>query len=324
MSIRNRISQFLKSIFCSKGGILLGRVAGPGPAQELTIGSGLQITGTTLSATGGMLPISSKVAVAANMVLDSSHNGKLLEFTGGQTVTLPAPIVGLRCWLAINLGGEVINFAGTHPRIGRGMATTAMQESYGFAELEGCSDYWLLKQITSHSHSISEFSELWTPGDGTGLHELHLNSAGGVCGLLNLWSDAGFKATIYAPLSYTGDRAIELPDADGTLALTSDITPYTSIPASQTGVPVINFAEKGLLYAELTGNTTIAFQNLAPGIVKDVLIWQSAGWGINWPAGIKWVPGSVIPTAVYPVYIRFFSTTSAASGVIAIVLSRNA
>lgn len=227
MNIRNRITQFLwtlvAQIRCSQGNILLGRVAGPGPAQELTIGSGLQITGTTLSATGGggggVLPISSKVAVSANMALDSSHNGKLLEFTGGQTVTLPAPIVGLRCWLAINLGGEVINFAGTHPRIGRGMATTAMQESYGFAELEGCSDYWLLKQITSHSHSIAEFPELWTPGDGTGLHELHLNSANGTCGLLNLWSDSGFKAQIYAPIGYTADRTIELPDAEGTLAL---------------------------------------------------------------------------------------------------------
>lgn len=235
MNIRNRITQFLwtlvANIKCSKGNILLGRVTGAGPAQELTIGSGLQITGTTLSATGG----------------------------GGTGTISPSDIPGLS-----------------------------------------------------------------TPGDGTGLHELHLNSAGGVCGLLNLWSDSGFKAQIYAPLSYTANRTIELPDADGTLALTTDITPYTTIPGSQLGVPVINFAEKGLLYAELTGNTTITFQNLAPGIVKDVLIWQSSGWGINWPAGIKWVPGSVIPTSVYPVYIRFFSTTSAASGVIAIVLSRNA
>lgn len=170
-SVRDRITQLqtylVNQIRCSKTNVIIGRYAtGPGPAQELTIGSGLQITGTTLSATGGggggILPISSKVVVAANMALDSSHNGKLLEFTGGQTVTLPAPIVGMRCWLAINLGGEVINFAGTHPRIGLGMATTSMQESYGIAELEGCSDYWLLKQITSHLHSISDIVGLET------------------------------------------------------------------------------------------------------------------------------------------------------------------
>lgn len=57
MSIRNRITQFLWTLVahirCSQGNVLIGRVAGPGPAQELTIGSGLLITGTTLSATGG-------------------------------------------------------------------------------------------------------------------------------------------------------------------------------------------------------------------------------------------------------------------------------
>lgn len=56
-------------------------------------------------------------------------------------------------------------------------------------------------------------------GDGLGIHELTLNSSGGTSGILNLYSDSGFKATIYAPIAYTGNRTIELPDADGTVFL---------------------------------------------------------------------------------------------------------
>lgn len=60
MNIRNRITQFLWTLVahirCSKGNILIGRVSGAGPAQEITIGSGLSISGTTLSATGSEGP----------------------------------------------------------------------------------------------------------------------------------------------------------------------------------------------------------------------------------------------------------------------------
>jgi len=55
--IRNRITQFLlflvNQLHCTQGGVVLGRVAGAGPGQEITIGAGLTLTGTTLSATGG-------------------------------------------------------------------------------------------------------------------------------------------------------------------------------------------------------------------------------------------------------------------------------
>ena len=54
--IRNRIQQFLlflvNQLHCTQGGVVLGRVTGAGSAQELTIGAGLTLTGTTLSATG--------------------------------------------------------------------------------------------------------------------------------------------------------------------------------------------------------------------------------------------------------------------------------
>lgn len=54
MAIRDRITQFVtylvKQIQCSQGGILIGRVTGDGKAQEITVGSGLTLSGTTLTA----------------------------------------------------------------------------------------------------------------------------------------------------------------------------------------------------------------------------------------------------------------------------------
>lgn len=56
MSIRDRITQFqeylTRQIKFSAGNRLLGRVSGAGKGQELTIGTGLEIVGTTLNATG--------------------------------------------------------------------------------------------------------------------------------------------------------------------------------------------------------------------------------------------------------------------------------
>ena len=54
MAIRDRITEFVtylsRQVYCSKGGIVLGRVTGDGPTQEITVGSGLTLSGTTLTA----------------------------------------------------------------------------------------------------------------------------------------------------------------------------------------------------------------------------------------------------------------------------------
>lgn len=55
MSIRNRITQFktylVAQFRATKGGVLFGRVTGAGAGQEITVGSGLTLTGTTLTGT---------------------------------------------------------------------------------------------------------------------------------------------------------------------------------------------------------------------------------------------------------------------------------
>ena len=68
--IRDRIQTFklflASQIGVSSGNVLLGRAVNSGTAQELTIGNGLVITGTTLSATGGGSGLPAHVADLAN------------------------------------------------------------------------------------------------------------------------------------------------------------------------------------------------------------------------------------------------------------------
>lgn len=55
--IRDRITQFIntyvRQIYVSRGGVLLGRGTGAGPAEEIIIGAGLTLTAGTLTAAGG-------------------------------------------------------------------------------------------------------------------------------------------------------------------------------------------------------------------------------------------------------------------------------
>lgn len=55
--IRDRITQFIytlaKQVYFSRGGVLLGRGTGAGPAEEIIIGDGLDLTDGTLTAAGG-------------------------------------------------------------------------------------------------------------------------------------------------------------------------------------------------------------------------------------------------------------------------------
>ena len=55
--IRDRITQFIntyvRQIYVSRGGVLLGRGTGAGPAEEIIIGDGLTLTSGTLTAAGG-------------------------------------------------------------------------------------------------------------------------------------------------------------------------------------------------------------------------------------------------------------------------------
>lgn len=98
--IRDRITQFLYTLVtqirCSKGNILLGRVTGAGAAQEITVGSGLSLTGTTLSATGGGGSGATLSLAGAPVDGLGGTAGSLSQLAIGYTTSFPwALIVGI-------------------------------------------------------------------------------------------------------------------------------------------------------------------------------------------------------------------------------------
>lgn len=98
MAIRDRITQFVtylvKQIKCSQGGILIGRVTGEGKAQEITVGSGLTLSGTTLTVTGGTFAaashthVSSSITDAVSDATVEGSEGKLLKTANDGSLSL--------------------------------------------------------------------------------------------------------------------------------------------------------------------------------------------------------------------------------------------
>lgn len=98
--IRTRINQLLTylvgQIRCSQGGILLGRVTGSGVAQEITLGTGLSFSGTTLNtAEVGGQPLDSDLTAYANAadaaarrtLIGAADDAAVAKLAGGQTFT---------------------------------------------------------------------------------------------------------------------------------------------------------------------------------------------------------------------------------------------
>lgn len=77
-------------------------------------------------------------------------------------------------------------------------------------------------------------------GDGLGVHEIHINSAGGTSGQLSLWSDSGYRTQMFAPIAYTADRVVETPDGDGTMGLALAVTTVTPTTGNTITVPRFN------------------------------------------------------------------------------------
>jgi hypothetical protein len=129
--------------------------------------------------------------------------------------------------------------------------------------------------------------------------------------------------TAIAALSTTTYGRSFLTLADESAA--RDFLKILSIPtAPVSGFGGVSFNATAVAYHTLTGNSTVTFTDLAPGKVVEVLITEpnGSGWGINWPAGVTWLPGAPgNPTPLAPKYLRLISTTSSASGVIGLVLS---
>ena len=93
MAIRDRITEFVtylsRQVYCSKGGIVLGRVTGDGPTQEITVGSGLTLNGTTLTAnlTGGPVRSSGGTSSISNGALSIAMTSGLQSALDGKSAS---------------------------------------------------------------------------------------------------------------------------------------------------------------------------------------------------------------------------------------------
>lgn len=100
MAIRDRISQFVtylvKQIKCSQGGILIGRVTGEGKAQEITVGSGLTLSGTTLTVTGGTFAAASHTHALSDLSQSAAESGQVVTWNGSawSASTIPSSTGG--------------------------------------------------------------------------------------------------------------------------------------------------------------------------------------------------------------------------------------
>jgi hypothetical protein len=116
-------------------------------------------------------------------------------------------------------------------------------------------------------------------GDGLGVSSISVNTSGsGQSGVLNMWSDAGFKAQLYAPLSYTADRIITLPDASGTLALTSRLDGAVSYSDLVDVPTAINFVE-GLTSAAPNDTVNVSSLTAAATTTNVDAVFRPKGTG---------------------------------------------
>lgn len=186
-------------------------------------------------ATGSLIPISEKITQTTDLTLSASHDGKLIEFSGGQNLTLPAPIVGLRCWITLDIGASAINFAGEYPRIGQGLASTTMEEGYGTAELEGCSEYWLLKQVSTHKHIASDLDATATASDTCGGKVVVYNAFGQVSSYGQINMVYGNYTIGIGLTNLTANRQHTHPDRDGYVAV---VPGYADASAANAAISV--------------------------------------------------------------------------------------
>jgi len=182
-----QIQEFIvRQIRCSRGLVLLGRDAsGAGPAQEITIGAGLTLTGTTLSADGvGEITTGLQAETAARIAGDQSLSTALSnevqariagdaailrEFAAGD----PNGGFGTSASAEITLTGEPLN----------GQSIIIGGESYVFNL--GPAPY-APTEISDPNNPFAPVAEAW---------------AAGLTARINLWRDGGSDANVTATRS---------------------------------------------------------------------------------------------------------------------------
>lgn len=104
--------------------------------------------------------------------------------------------------------------------------------------------------------------------------------------------DATYQITLAG--TPTVNRTITLPDASGTLALTSDTTRATVSP-TVSATTTIDWSLSNSFAIALDKNITIANTNSLSGQEISIAIYNPAAWTVTWPGSVSW-SGGTAPT----------------------------
>jgi hypothetical protein len=216
---------------------LLGRgsASGSGDVQELTLGTGLSMSGTTINASGGAGDMTKAVYDSTDSGFISGLPGPNGEATGGDGGKLKLaggaghPTIGAHTG---GLGGtiEMIGGNGDDLAVGgnAGLITTSGFDRFAGGTIDTSANTAAGGSITT-ANGGGSISTRGTGSIGLGI--------------------SGTRTTLTGTAS--ADRAIALPNASGTVALTSDITGTNS--GTNTGDQTIS------LTGDVTGSGTGSF-----------------------------------------------------------------
>lgn len=296
-TIANDAVTYAKMQNVSAASRLLGRgsAGGSGDVQELTIGSGLSLSGTTITATGSGDMLKSVYdpqnlnlisGAAGTPDVAAGGTGGNLQFIGGNGGNDPAGMGGNGGGIQLNGGnGESLNIGGDAGSIvSNGGDGAGGGGNGGTLNMSGGSG------VTGGSIDTSV-------GGGD------IDTNAGTIGLGLSGSRTNLVKTS------TADRTISLPDATGTLLLTNgNGASLTALNANNISSGTLAVARGGTGAATLSanavilGNGTSAVQTVAPSTSGNVLTSNGTTWtSAAPPAGIGvyrtvWIPaGAWIP-----------------------------